>query len=1052
VYNGSIQVAKRGNQSPGPSNVVPDVGGWTSAVAVIVALGAWGCNAHATDQKQVGLLAERLRAAYSARRADGVLALWSERSPQRAAELDTTSKLFGSDAAGTVWKLTVHTPRIDGDRARVRIDREAIASIPAAPDPARRKTELILECVKEQGGWKIWQETPAVQDLAARLASAVSEKERGVLLAENKDLPGADLASALVALARAARNRADFQLALKIYGVASDIAERAGADRVRSLILNNSGLIYYDQGDFARALDKYRQSLALSERLHDDAAMANSFSYIGSAYSDSGELPSAWESLQRSLDIGEKLHDKLLIARALGNMAIVHGRRGDYLQAFSLFRKVYELHQQDGNQRTLAIDMLNLGNLFLYQGDHAQSQDYFQKALALSEAGGLKQLKAIALMSLGNVAEDRGEPRAAIGQYEQSLATFTEAGDKPNAASNLSFMGRAYAALDDHTRALEYLQKALAIQKDVGAGDEAGLTLARLAAEYNQKGDFQQASRAAQDARAMAEHSGLQELLWRAHLEEGKARRGLGQAAQAEAELARSIATIEQLRLAVAGAEAERENYFEDKLEPYHRMIDLLVTSGRDAEAFNYAERAKARALLDAFKTGHAQIREQMTSDERQREQAFHVQLASLNARLVRSGPSLSPSELAPLTADRDRTRLEYERFETGLYAQHPQWRLQSGQIEPIALERALQMLANPDDAFVEFVVTEDKLFTFVASGGPRTEQSVRVFTTILPRKELQKRVERLGQQLAGRDLGFRTSSAELYRLLLAPIGDDLLRKRRITLVPDSVLWELPFQALVDSNGHYLLEDGALSYAPSLTALDAMRQVKKERRQSGDRRLLLAMGNPVQGSQAQERLQAVLRDQDLGSLPQAETEVLRLRQIYGADQSHIYTGRQASERQFKAEASDARIVHLATHGILNNVSPLYSYLLLAPGDNDAAEDGLLEARELMQMNLHAELVVLSACETARGRVGAGEGIIGLSWALFVSGVPTTVLSQWKVESESTTRLMIAFHENRKSGLSEAEALRVAALGLKKDPLYSHPFYWAPFIALGAAFN
>jgi CHAT domain-containing protein len=104
------------------------------------------------------------------------------------------------------------------------------------------------------------------------------------------------------------------------------------------------------------------------------------------------------------------------------------------------------------------------------------------------------------------------------------------------------------------------------------------------------------------------------------------------------------------------------------------------------------------------------------------------------------------------------------------------------------------------------------------------------------------------------------------------------------------------------------------------------------------------------------------------------------------------------------------------------------------------------------MNLHAELVVLSACETARGRVGAGEGVIGLSWALFVSGVPTTVLSQWKVESESTTRLMIAFHESRQSGLSDAEALRMAALGLKKNPLYSHPFYWAPFIALGAAFN
>jgi CHAT domain-containing protein len=1016
----------------------------------MLVLGGAGCRVHTADQDQVTLLVERLRAAYSVKRADRVLALWSDTSPQRAAQLDTTHTLFGPESSGTIWKLTAYNPQIDGDRARVRIDREAVASHPTAIDPAARRTSLVVECVKEQGAWKIWKETSAAQDLAARLASAASGKEQAALLAANSDLVDANLASLLASRARDARNHADFQLALKIYGLAHDIAERAGADRVRSLVLNNSGLVYYDQGDFARALESYRRSLTLSESLHDEAAVANSFNYIGAAYSDSGELVSAWENLQRSLDIGEKLHDKELISRALGNMAIVLGRRGDYLQAFSLFRNVYDLHQPEGSTRASSIDLLNLGNLFLLQGDHAQSQDYFQRALALAESGGLKQLKAIALMGLGNVAEYRGETRAAIGDYEQSLAMFTETGDKPSIANDLSFMGRAYAALDEHTKALEYLQKALAIQKDVGAGSEAGLTMARLAAEYNQKGDFQQATIAAQDARAVAEHSGLHEVLWRAQLEEGKARRGLGQSAQAEAELAKAIATIEQLRQEVAGAEAERENYFEDKLEPYHRMIDLLVASGRNAEAFHYAERAKARALLDAFRAGHAQTRERMTGDERQREQTIQIQLASLNAQLVRSSQSLSPAQVAHLTADLDRTRLEYERFETDLYAQHPQWRQQSGQTEPIRLERALQTLSGPDDAFVEFVVTGDKLFTFVASGGPPTAQSVRVFTTPVSRKELAGRVDRLGRQLAGRDLGFRASAAALYRLLLAPAGADLLRTRRLILVPDGVLWELPFQALVDSNGHYLLEDCALSYAPSLTALDAMRQVKRERRQSQDRRQLLAMGNPAQGSQVQERVQAVLRDQDLGSLPHAETEVLRLRQIYGEDQSHIYTGRQATERQFKAEASDAHIVHLATHGILNNASPLYSYLLLAPADGDASEDGLLEARELLQMNLHAELVVLSACETARGRVGAGEGIIGLSWALFVSGVPTTVLSQWKVESESTTRLMIAFHENRKSGLSDAEALRAAALGLKKNPLYSHPFYWAPFIALGAA--
>jgi CHAT domain-containing protein len=113
---------------------------------------------------------------------------------------------------------------------------------------------------------------------------------------------------------------------------------------------------------------------------------------------------------------------------------------------------------------------------------------------------------------------------------------------------------------------------------------------------------------------------------------------------------------------------------------------------------------------------------------------------------------------------------------------------------------------------------------------------------------------------------------------------------------------------------------------------------------------------------------------------------------------------------------------------------------------------VLEARELLRMKLNAELVVLSACETARGRIGEGEGVIGLSWALLVSGVPTTVLSQWKVESKSTSRLMVAFHQNRRKSMSDAEALREAALSTLKLPGFQHPFYWAPFIVIGAGLN
>lgn len=211
------------------------------------------------------------------------------------------------------------------------------------------------------------------------------------------------------------------------------------------------------------------------------------------------------------------------------------------------------------------------------------------------------------------------------------------------------------------------------------------------------------------------------------------------------------------------------------------------------------------------------------------------------------------------------------------------------------------------------------------------------------------------------------------------------------------------------------------------------------------------MGNPAWGSGEVERVKAVYRDENFGNLPLAETEVAKLRQIYGEEGSHVYIGREARESRFKAEAAQSKVLHLATHGVLNNASPLYSYLLLAD-EGGGREDGLLEARELLQMKLQAELAVLSACETARGRVGTGEGLIGLSWALFVSGVPTTVLSQWKVESDSTSQLMVAFHQNRKKGLSDAEALRAAALAIRNEPAYQHPFYWAPFIVIGAGLN
>jgi CHAT domain-containing protein len=175
--------------------------------------------------------------------------------------------------------------------------------------------------------------------------------------------------------------------------------------------------------------------------------------------------------------------------------------------------------------------------------------------------------------------------------------------------------------------------------------------------------------------------------------------------------------------------------------------------------------------------------------------------------------------------------------------------------------------------------------------------------------------------------------------------------------------------------------------------------------------------------------------------------------LYGAARSKIYIGAEAREDRLKAEAGQARVLHFATHGIMDNASPMYSHLVLAQGDKN--EDGLLEAWELMQMDLKADLAVLSACETARGQFGAGEGTVGPSWATFIAGVPTTVVSQWKVESASARDLMISFHRQAltsqaaaKPKATKAEALRQAALKMMKSPETSHPFYWAEFVLVG----
>ena len=370
-------------------------------------------------------------------------------------------------------------------------------------------------------------------------------------------------------------------------------------------------------------------------------------------------------------------------------------------------------------------------------------------------------------------------------------------------------------------------------------------------------------------------------------------------------------------------------------------------------------------------------------------------------------------------------------------------------------VEQARELLRDEQSALLEYAVADEQVYLFVLTkGAANAPVALRALTLPIKRSELAARVEKFRQRLANRDLDYAAMAAELYNLLLKPAAEQLRNKTTLVIVPDGILWDLPFQALQPAPNHYLVEDYALSYAPSLTVLREM--MAKRRKQASDARpMLLAIGNPALGQQTVERARTVLINEQLAPLPEAERQVEMLGQLYGPGHSKVYIGAEAREDRVKAEAGQFRILQLATHGVLNNANPMYSHVVLSQSAGNGSEDGLLEAWEIMKLDLKADLVVLSACDTARGRIGAGEGVIGLTWAFFVAGSPTTVVSQWSVESASTTELMLNFHRSLKApdsgslyAMTKAEALRQAQLKLLRTKRYQHPFFWAGFVVVG----
>ncbi len=1029
--------------------------------------------------------------------------MWSEKSPDYASLKQNLQRQFATEDF-SFSDSVISRVKVESEKASLRVTTNLTAINLKSNQKREQRIVRNFAFVREDGKWKVWRFASAEEDLAEALVKAKTEAERAELLAEEKELETENLARALSSQAGRFYARGEYPQALMIFNLAQSIAEQIG-DRYEIVrTLRNIGHVHRSLGNNAQALEYFRKSLAMSEALDEQTGIGLALMGIGLIHVAQGNYPQALEHYRKSLTIFETLNNKDFMARVLNNIGTLLRYQGDYAQALDYYRKGLAIHQEFDNkygivtslgnigvvygsqgnfakalgyyQKSLAISeaeddkegiaitLGNIGVLHRKQGNYAQALDYYRKSLAMSEAIDDKVGIAQMLNNIGTIHLQQGNYAQALNYYRKSLAMREESGDKHGTASTMMAIGVVHTSQGDYAQASEYYQKSLAIKEAIRDKDGVAQVLLSIGVDHKKQGRHSQSLDFADRAAALARQIGNPAVLWSARVNAGLAYRALNQPGQARLAFEEAIDMIETMRVQVAGGEQEQQRFFEDKLSPYHAMVDLLVAQNNPTEALTFAERAKARALLDLLYSGRVNITKAMTGQEQERERTLRAELISLNTQVARAGQQdkLDQARLSELKSLREKARLSYEAFQTSLYAAHPELRVQRGEAQVIEAEEIAALAPNAGSALLEYVVMDDVTYLFVgAKAVGKAEAEVRVYTLPIKRDELAKQTESFRQQLAGRDLGFRAAAVKLYELLLKPAEAQLRSKTNLVIAPDDKLWDLPFQALLTGANRFLIEDAAITYTPSLTALREMTKRRKNQGANSASATLLALGNPLLGRETMNRAALKLRDEKLDPLPEAEQEVRALRRLYGMSRSKVYTGAEAREDRFKSEAAQATILHFATHGMLNNASPMYSHLALAQGGapDGAMEDGLLEAWELMQLDLKADLAVLSACETARGRVGAGEGVTGLTWALFVAGVPSTVVSQWKVESASTRDLMLSFHRQlrtprapAKAEMTKAEALRQAALKVMKNPETSHPFYWAGFVLVGAAGN
>lgn len=810
------------------------------------------------------------------------------------------------------------------------------------------------------------------------------------------------------------------------------------------------------QQRLAEALEIERRSLAIRERLAPDSLeVADSLHYLCLVLWDLGDLEAMGENNRRALAIqAQRPNDSLSMADTLNDAALLAAERGRYAEAAAtLQRSLVILEQRSPESVPLATSVARLGMVLRLLGDTQGAVEQLERALAIRERLAPESLgTASILTNLGEMTRERGGPGdldRAEDLTRRALAIWRKASPKANGVAgslnSLGMIARLRGRLDEawalHQQALE-----------ISRFDVRAFTLGYLGQVAEARGNLEQALDLHGQALAIQERVAPGKIELALTLQRiGRLHRRLGRLAEAARFLGQAVETLETHAGRLGGSQDSQATFRAQHEAIYRDVIEVELERGNAAEAFRLVERSRARSFLTLLAERDLELAGEVPADlERSRRDnaaRYDKALGELSRWTPEAGEE--PREKLNLTLD----QLRRERDEIAAAVRKASPRVASlRQPQPLDLDAARKVL-DPGTLALSYSVGKDRtaLFALTREGALRVE-TLPVGEEGL-RRDIERFLERIRQPtpLSGPDAELARS---LYRSLVAPVADLVERSERVLILPDGPLHRLPFGALMHGE-RFLAEWKPLHTALSLTVYGTLRASGP----ASSSPKLVAFGDPLYARSPAGS--AILRGADWSPLPYTRREVERIAGLYPG--ASLYLGDQATEERARSVGRDARVVHFATHGHIDDRSPLDSALVLTlPGEGTARENGLLQVWEIFEsVRLDADLVVLSACESALGREQSGEGMIGLTRAFQYAGARSVVASLWSVADSATAELMTRFHRHRTAGLPTDEALRAAQIELIRGPIEvaasggrprkmnaSAPFFWAAFQLFG----